>query len=155
MGFARAGWYSWDRLDRAGIPSARELHPEWQSLSLGQRLQADREGKHWFEVAALDPERFLVLRAAMTPTGRQFDSTAQRPRYFTDGLWAFQLRELPGGRTRLVVSTYGVTRPRWFGLLSGLFWEPAHWVMQTRQFANLRRRVERRALAGERAAVPT
>src|SRR5688572_6469223 len=29
MGFDRAGWYSWDRLDRGGIPSSRTLHPEW------------------------------------------------------------------------------------------------------------------------------
>ena len=31
----------------------------------------------------------------------------------------------------------------WFGRLAGLlFWEPAHWIMQIRQFAELKRRAE-------------
>jgi hypothetical protein len=144
MGHDRAGWYSWDRLDHAGIPSARRIHPEWQSLSAGQRIRSDAKGKHWFEVAALQPERFLGLRAAFDPlTGRQYDSAHPRPARFLDTLWAFQLKDLPGGRTRLVVSGYSAARPRIAtGLIAFLFWEPAHWLMQTRQFTNLRRRVE-------------
>ena len=38
MGWDRAGWYSWDRLDNGGRPSVREVHPEWQSLSVGDHL---------------------------------------------------------------------------------------------------------------------
>jgi proline iminopeptidase len=156
MGFDRAGWYSWDRLDRGGTPSASTLHPEWQSLSLGQHLRADREGKHWFEVAALEPGRFLALRAAMTPTGRQYESARPRPRYFSDGVWSFELKEWPGGRTRLVVRSYGVTRPRWLGALTGwLFWEPAHWIMQRRQFANLKRRAEHAPAPSEALGTPS
>jgi hypothetical protein len=42
-----------------------------------------------------------------------------------------------------VVSAYSVSRPKLFGWLTGLlFWEPAHWIMQTRQFRNLKARVE-------------
>lgn len=159
MGFDRAGWYSWDLLDRAGRPSARHLHAEWQSLSPGDRLLSDPIGPHWFEVAALEPGRFLGLRAAMDLRGRQYDSAAPRPRYFNDALWAFELEELPGGRTRLVVSGYNAARPRWLAALTGfLFWEPAHWIMQLRQFENLERRVEEHASAArpgeERPAPP-
>lgn len=144
MGNGRGGWYSWDRLDNAGVPSVEELHPEWQSISLGQRLPADPTGKFSFEVAALEPERFLGLRATNTLTGQPYDPNGPRPRNFGDSLWAFQLKELPGERTRLIVSTYGVGRPRaLFALQNLLFWEPAHWMMQTRQFANLKRRAER------------
>jgi hypothetical protein len=51
---------------------------------------------------------------------------------------------LPEGRTRLVVSGYASARPRLLQVIADLlFWEPAHWVMQTRQFANLKRRAER------------
>jgi hypothetical protein len=143
MGYDRAGWYSWDWLDRGGKPSSRRLHPEWQSVALGDRLLSEPKGPHWFELAALEPERFLGLRAAMDLRGRQYDASAPRPRAFTDSLWAFHLRELPGRRTRLVVSGYTASRPRWFAALTGfLFWEPAHWVMQMRQFKNLKRRVE-------------
>jgi hypothetical protein len=31
LGGDRAGWYSWDRLDNGGRPSAREVHSEWQA----------------------------------------------------------------------------------------------------------------------------
>ncbi|MHB8879315.1 MAG: hypothetical protein ACYC8T_36940 [Myxococcaceae bacterium] len=155
MGFDRAGWYSWDRLDRFGKPSARQLHPEWQSLSVGQRLLATPDGAHWFDVAALEPERFLALRV-LTSGGRQYDSAGPRPRSFADSLWAFQLKELPGGRTRLIVSVYGVSHPRLPSAVRGfLFWEPAHFVMQTRQFANLKRRAEGalREARGERPTI--
>jgi proline iminopeptidase len=37
MGGDRGGWYSWDRLDNGGRPSAQEVHPEWQDLALGVR----------------------------------------------------------------------------------------------------------------------
>jgi hypothetical protein len=144
MGYDRAGWYSWDRLDRAGKPSARRLHPEWQSISLGQHLPSDANGNHWFEVAALEPERFLGLRASFHAlTGRQYESSGPRPAWFLDTLWAFQLEELPGGRTRLIVSGYTAARPRALAALGAfLFWEPAHWIMQTRQFTNLKQRAE-------------
>jgi hypothetical protein len=144
MGFDRAGWYSWDRLDHGGILSARRLHPEWQSLSVGERLPATADGKHWFDVAALDPGRFLALRV-FTSAGRQQESSAAlpRPRSFTDALWSFELDELPGARTRLVVRVDLASRPRLFPTVVGfLFWEPAHFVMQIRQFTNLKRRVE-------------
>jgi hypothetical protein len=38
MGCDRAGWYSWDRLDNAGVESAQEIHPEWQHINVGDRL---------------------------------------------------------------------------------------------------------------------
>jgi hypothetical protein len=142
MGYDRAGWYSWDRLDRSGKPSARRLHPEWQSLSVGQRLLATPDGRHWFDVAALEAERFLALRV-FTSGGRQYDSAGPRPSSFTDSLWAFELKALPGGRTRLVVRVHTASRPRLFSAVLGfLFWEPAHFIMQTRQFGNLKRRAE-------------
>jgi hypothetical protein len=144
MGCDRAGWYSWDRLDNGGVPSAQRIHSQWQDLSVGDRLASTPGGRNWFEVAALEPERFLGLRAAMTfPGGRNYDSAAPRPHYYLDVLWAFQLRELPGQRTRLVVSGYGSGHPRPLHKIADvLLWEPAHCIMQSRQFANLKRRAE-------------
>lgn len=146
MGCGRAGWYSWDRLDNAGIPSAEHIHPKWQNVSVGDRLPSTPSGSAWFEVAALDPQRFLGLRALIDlRSGRSFDTAGARPRFYIDSLWGFHLKELFGGRTRLVVSGYASARPRLLQTVSELlFWEPAHWIMQTRQFANLKRRAERR-----------
>jgi hypothetical protein len=143
MGCNRAGWYSWDRLDNRGVASSRRVNLEWQDISVGGHLAATPSGSAWFEVAALEPERFLALRAPLHLTGRPLDTTAPRPRYFNDSLWAFLLEELSGGRTRLVVSGFASSKPRLLTAIGDfLFWEPAHWIMQTRQFANLRRRAE-------------
>ena len=143
MGTDRGGWYSWDRLDNFGRTSSRTIHPEWQDTVLGGHLAGTPDGSQWWEVAALEPERFLGLRMSLDLQGHPFDPAGQRPRYFTDSLWGFELKEEPGGRTRLVVSGYWAFRPKWLQpLLSVLVLEPSHWVMQTRQFSNLKRRAE-------------
>jgi hypothetical protein len=104
-------------------------------------------------VAALERERFLGLRASYDLSGRQFDPAGPRPRFYTDSLWGFLLRDLPGGRTRLVVSGYWALRPRWLQpVASVLFLEPAHWIMQIRQFENLKRYAERDWMRAARPA---
>ena len=45
MGGDRAGWYSWDRLDHGGKPSADKIVPEWQNLAEGQRLELLSRGE--------------------------------------------------------------------------------------------------------------
>jgi hypothetical protein len=144
MGVDRAGWYSWDRLDNFGRRSAEHIHPEWQEISVGDRLAAKPDGSEWWEVAALEPERFLGLRMSLDLRGRPFDPAGARPRFYTDSTWGFLLEELPGSRTRLVVSGYWDLRPRLLQAVASIvFLEPSHWIMQTRQFANLKRRAER------------
>lgn len=142
MGYDRAGYYSWDYLDNLGHPSATRIHPEWQQLAVGDRLTA--MGRSAWTVAALEPEHFLGLQASFDLSGRPFDPTGPRPRFYTDSLWGFLLEELPGYRTRLVVSGYWALRPRWLQPVATFFLlEPTHWIMQTRQFANLKRYAER------------
>jgi proline iminopeptidase len=150
MGCDRAGWYSWDRLDNGGVSSGERIHPEWQEIAVGDRLASTPSGSAWFEVAALEPERFLALRAPLDLRGRPFDTTLPRPRLYSDSVWSFLLEGLPGGRTRLVVSGYASARPQALSRIADfLFWEPAHWVMQMRQFANLKRRAERDPIGGD------
>jgi len=144
MGCDRAGWYSWDRLDNGGVPSAEQIHPEWQQISVGDHLASTPSGSAWFEVAVLEPERFLGLRAPLDLRGHPFDTSGLRPHLYSDSLWGFLLEKLPEGRARLVVSGYASARPRMILAIGNLvFWEPAHGIMQTRQFANLKRRAER------------
>jgi len=143
MGCDRAGWYSWDRLDNGGVASADRIHPEWQEIGLGQHLSSSPSGRTWFQVAAVEPERFLALRASYDLRGRPFDPAGPRPRDYSDSVWCFLLEEAAGDRTRLVVSGYADARPRLLQAVQNvLFWEPSHWIMQTRQFANLKRRAE-------------
>lgn len=92
--------------------------------------------------ASIDAERFLGLRASINlRSGRPFSTAGPRPRFYIDALWAFRLSGITPQRTRLVVSGYASARPRFLQAIADLlFWEPAHWVMQTRQFANLKKR---------------
>jgi len=144
MGHGRAGWYSWDRLDNFGMASADRIHPEWQAVAVGDRFASTPSGGQWFEVAAAEPPHFLALRASFDFRGRSLAQTRLRPRIYTDSTWCFLLNELPGGRTRLVVSGYASARPRPVqATIDFLFWEPAHWIMQKRQFTNLKDRAER------------
>jgi proline iminopeptidase len=143
MGYGRAGWYSWDHLDNWGRKSETALHPEWQQIAVGDRLPSMPNNASWWEVAALEPERFLGLRATMDLQGHPFDPSGPRPPAFTDSLWGFLLEATPEGGTRLVVSGYWAMRPRWLKALTNIvFLEPAHWIMQSRQFANLKRLAE-------------
>jgi hypothetical protein len=70
MGVDRAGWYSWDRLDDFKRRSAERIHPEWQAIAVGDRMAAKPDGSEWWDVAALEPERLLVLRMSLDLRGR-------------------------------------------------------------------------------------
>jgi hypothetical protein len=144
MGCDRGGFYSWDRLDNGGRPSATEIHQEWQALAVGDRVLCTPDGRYWFGVERLEPERVLVLRSSVDVRRRRpFDPSGPRPRFFSDGVWAFVLDELPEGKTRLVVRTHGVARPRvLLGAANLVLWDPAHVVMQARQLRNLKLRAE-------------
>lgn len=152
MGGDHGGWYSWDHLDNAGRPSAQRVHPEWQDIALGDYV------KYWtrrhgpvdaWEVAALEPNRFLGLHGLTDLRLRNLDPKQPRPPAYTEGLWGFLLNELPGGRTRLVIGGYEAFRPRWLGRLSSYF--PVVWVMQARTLAVLKRNIERAARARTQA----
>lgn len=144
MGSDRAGFYSWDRLDNGGRPSATEIHPEWQALEVGDRMMCTPDGHWWFKVEQLEPARLLVLRSSIHVGARRpLDPAAPRPRSFLDGVWTFVLRELPAGKTRLLVRSFGAARPRLLlGAVNLVLADPAHVVMQTRQLRNLKRRAE-------------
>jgi len=148
MGGDRGGWYSWDHLDNAGRPSAHRVHPEWQDLARGDHV------RYWtrshgpvdaWEVAALEPNRFLGLHALSDLRLRNLDPKQPRPPAYTEGLWGFLLNELPGSRTRLVIGGYEAIRPRWLGRVYSFF--PVVWVMQARMLGVLKRNIEQAAKA--------
>ncbi|WP_329092571.1 hypothetical protein OG979_02230 [Actinomadura citrea] len=154
MGCGRAGWYSWDLLDNGGRPSTDRIVPEWQDLAVGDRVPTVPSGTTYFRVEVLDPGRTLVLRSDLElPSGRSFDPRGPMPRAYADGIWAFHLHRLPDGCTRLIVRTRGRGAPSVANrLFAWLFGEPAHFIMQHRQFHELRRRVARRGFAGAEGA---
>lgn len=174
MGFGRAGWYSYDRLDQRG-KSADGISEAWQTLKVGDLVPTHPGGG--FEVVSLEPGRALVLRSdtalvmAQAAAAEAAEATdAERmpaglaasgailsatPQQFSAS-WSFVLEPVSGGRTRLI-ERFRV----WYGE-SGFGAQvimPAVgfgvFVMLQRQMVGIKARAER--LARERAgsAVPT
>lgn len=122
MGYGRAGWYSYDRLD-SDRHSAERILPEHQSLAVGDIVPSWPGGG--FRVAAVDPGRSLVLQldtelvnsqaeAAAAPAAPTDEATpiatnlkvagamggAAMPEFKAS--WAFVLEPVDGGRTRII-----------------------------------------------------
>jgi len=58
IGFGKAGWYSYDWIDNDGQPSADEIVPEHQRLSVGDQILMMPE--MGFTVTSIDPVRSIV-----------------------------------------------------------------------------------------------
>jgi hypothetical protein len=149
LGWDRGGWYSWDRLDNAGRPSATEVHPEWQDVAVGDQLSFWALGRRIdaYRVGVLEPSRFFGLYGYTDLRGRWLDPHQPRPAAYMEAIWGFQLNELPGERTRLVVSGYQTFRPRRIERFAAESLLPVSWIMQARMLAVLQRNIERAAHA--------
>lgn len=156
MGGGRAGFYSIDRLDNGGEASAERIHPEWQGLAEGDRISATPDGRYWFDVARLEPERVLVLASNIdTGAHRSIPFAAPMARHGMRGLWTFVLEPVGADATRLIVRGRGEGRPVVVNRAMGLvFFDFAHWLMQRVQFANLRRRAESLPAAPDASSQP-
>lgn len=97
LGSGRGGWYSYDRIDNGGRPSARRILPEYQRVEPGDVFPALPGTTDAFIVAVADPSRDLVLTV---PADGHILVT-----------WAFHLDRLDGNRTRLTVRNR--LSPRW------------------------------------------
>jgi hypothetical protein len=108
-----------------------------------------------WEVAALEPNRYLGLHGLSDLRGRRLDPKQPRPSAYTEGLWGFLLKELPGSRTRLVISGYQVARPQWIERFTN-YWVyiPVVWPMQARMLAVLKRNIEQAAKAPPQTTPP-
>lgn len=116
VGYGRAGWYSYDRIDLRGA-SADAINPDWQHLEVGQIVPTHPDGG--FRVVALEAERSLVLYmdtvtvgarqaagdgpAEATPAGLKA-AGAMGSMAMADfkGTWAFHLEPIDERRTRLL-----------------------------------------------------
>jgi hypothetical protein len=149
MGGGRAGFYSLDTLDNGNRPSARELHPDLQSLEVGQVIPATPDGADGFEVLAIDPERALVLGGLFDPEAKkQLPFTSGRPTHFWQVTWAFALEPRDASCTRLHVRVRAAFSSD--QRLHSAWITPVHRLMETAQLHNLKRRAEGRARDGWR-----
>ena len=60
IGSGRAGWYTYDRLDNAGVPSATEIIPELQQLQVGDLVPMVVGKDIGLRVKELEPDRRML-----------------------------------------------------------------------------------------------
>jgi hypothetical protein len=91
VGYSRAGFYSYDRLDNAGVPSAEQILPEYQDLTVGDTIPLS--ATVGAEVLDLRwPEYLLLVVRADSDSGDPHEPWT----------WVWGLYELDDRRTRLV-----------------------------------------------------
>jgi len=119
MGYKRAGFYSYDALDNAGVPSADRIIPELQDVKLGDRIPLDRAGS--VVVKALEAHRVFVL--------------ASEPPFLT---WAWELSEAGPRRTRVVTRV----RAQMGDAQMKFVWEAFEFFMIRKCLLGIKRRAE-------------
>ena len=175
MGYGRAGWYSYDRLDERGR-SATRLMPEFATLAVGDIVPTWPGGG--FRVEAIDPGRSLVLYLdtelanaqadeaaaaagtadARTATGANLKAVgamggASMPVFKAS--WAFVIEPVDATHSRLIerfrVWSPEPTRPqRAFLPMLGL----GVFVMTRKQMLGLKERAERTVITPAAPAAP-
>lgn len=138
MGCLRAGWYSFDRLDNGGIPSANHIVPELQALEVGDMIPADPKHAGDFGVLRLDRGHALVIGSPELLPGVPRPKNAPPWR----SSWAFVIEPIGADATRLTVRLRADYRPSARMTLIKTVMATLHQVMERRQLRNIRRRVE-------------
>jgi hypothetical protein len=144
MGCQRAGWYSIDRLDNAGIPSAFRIIPELQNISVGDILPWRPQGKEGFAVLAVEKNRSIVLGtpSLLSKKGIKTSQKAELDDSFAD-TWAFVLEPIGERATRLLTRVRADFEPSAKMSIMGKGFEAAHVIMQRSQLKNLKHRAEK------------
>jgi hypothetical protein len=146
LGCQRAGWYSYDLLDNGGLPSVDRILAEHQHLSVGDKVLLTPDGRLGLPVAALEPEKALVLGGMLdTRTGEGINPGDPLPEAYYSGINAFVLGRAGDAATRLIFHQRLDWSP---GLANTLayraFLEPISFVMGRRMLKGIKWRAETR-----------
>lgn len=141
MGCDRAGYYSIDLLDNEGHRSAREVHPDLQSVRVGDVLPARPGRKDGFEVLAVEPPYTLILSGLWdADQERQLPFASERPSKFWQITWVFVLEPLDDRSTRLHVRARAAFPQS--GALHASWIRSIHGLMEIAQLRGLKARAE-------------
>ncbi len=113
MRTGRAGWYSYDLVDNFGKPSLNYIDQEMQNISKGMKITAAN-------ISDFENNKFLTF---------QFSKFANMT-YF--------LQKNDAGT--LLTTRVRVQAPK---LMLDLILRPGHWIMQKKQFKELKKRIEK------------
>jgi hypothetical protein len=132
MGYKRAGFYSYDRLDNGGIPSAERIIPEYQDLKIGDMIPVAPDS--YVEVLEMNREESMLW--VFRVEGQWSNAT-----------WAWGLYEVDTGHTRLVSRLrvrYKWTRP---SIVQMLLVDALELIMMRKCLLGIKSRAEAQARA--------
>lgn len=172
VGYQRAGWYSYDKLDNRGA-SAEQILPEFQSLKPGDVMPTHPGGG--FEVKIVEPERALVLFTDTELMRRQAEEAQAQtnvdvalPALKVSGVmlsasypdfaasWAFYLEPINAAKTRLIERFRAHTPGN--GPATAILGEimgTGIVLMTRKQMLGIKERVERNAFESPHVQAPT
>jgi hypothetical protein len=137
MGRERTGWYGFDLLVNQGVPSATYVRQDLPAPQVGMKM--DRG----FEIAVVEPERAFVFVRRNMPTG--FGPVA-------NSAFGYVIEPQTSGAVRLLVRAHGYSEGLAGLLYTLLIFEPANFLLMSRQLCNVKQRAEnyarRLAIAG-------
>ncbi|SMO66007.1 SRPBCC family protein [Solitalea koreensis] len=137
LGCDRAGWYSIDWLDHAGIPSVNHLVTGWETRNIGDKLAATPAQDSFFEVYSIKHEKYFIIGGKTVRAGGPFKMT-----------WAFILEPIGEDATHLISRARMESSPKWAEWLMGnVLYPPVHGLMSVSQLKNIRHLAERDAQA--------
>lgn len=136
IGRGRAGWYSYDRLDNQGRPSAREILPTYQHMNVSDIVvMGDAKGQPFGpSVLAVDPPNSMLW------------GDTEDPHRFT---WLWLLRGDGHGNTRLISRVR--YRNSWRDPITAVMMELADPIMMRRCLLGIAERAEAVHRTGDRA----
>ena len=128
IGSKRAGWYSLDWIDNAGIPSTERIIPELQHMNLGDFVPMTPDGKNGMWVKACETNRTMLW----------WDKKA-------NSTWLWRLEPIDQHQTRLITRLR--VRYAWTSiwLLYYLLQDVGDIVMMRKCMQGIKRRAERLA----------
>lgn len=146
MGCRRGGWYSYDKLDNDGKPSAQEIIQKFQEVKIGDFFPArpnDPPGAG-FKISGIKENEYLVLTTFSKFPSFEPVKHNERPKKFWRTTWTFFLKKEAPNKTRLIVRNNIGFKPWWISIILKIIAKPLHFIMQKRQLINIKNRIEKR-----------
>ncbi|MEO6892707.1 MAG: hypothetical protein ABI456_23350 [Ktedonobacteraceae bacterium] len=135
MGYRRGGWYTYDRLDNGGMPSATYIIAELQNIKVGDIIPTGPGGG--FTVTEVKPDQSLVMAlhtASETGTGADMST-------------ACVLLPLDAEHTRLFVRQRVDFKPHLREIIYYLLFDPGDFLMTRKMLRGIKERAERSSRA--------
>lgn len=171
LGYYRGGWFTdstwrdWDyypdkilrffvreEAQRSGYghresPSLSQIVAEFQQLKVGDVVLDGPPGTAFFTVAAIEPNKYLVLHSNTHLRFLFPKSIRESPKIGVGGefTWGFFLQEAEDAGTRLILRTRGTIRPWWYRIFINFTIPIANIFLARKMLRGIKQQSERSA----------